>query len=783
MQVTDANGVSTALTYSQRGWLETRTISGETTTYNYDFTGNLTKVILPDGSWVSYQYDSANGLIGVDDILGNSIDYELDVMGNRVAENVFDPQQLLRKSLQRVYDGANRLKRDVGAVGQTTQYGYDANKNLTSITSALFRVTTNTYDALNRLTNVNDPANGNTVFTYDAKDRLASVRDPKLFAATTYTYDGLGNLLTQVSPDTGTTTFTYDNAGNVATQTDARSVVTTYSYDALNRVTAATVADGTVTYEYDNLATGGAYARGRLTKVADPSGSTSYVYDALGRVTAKSQVTNASPTPKTFTVGYSYSSARQTGITYPSGRSITYGFNAGGQITSISVDGTTSVLASGEYFPFGPVKRWVWGNGQAMERSFDSDGRIKTFTLGPSTGTFPDLAQVFGYDSLNRLISANLAAGQTQSFTYDANSNRTNATINAASTTYTYPTSNHKLSSLSGATTRSFTYDNAGNTTASAGVTYTYDGRGRLKQAGATTYFINGLGQRVKKAGTAEIYFAYDEAGHLIGEYSAAGTAIQETLWIGDTPVAVVKPKSPSGFDVFYIWSDQLGTPRLITDITNQSRWEWGNDDPFGNNVPNENPAGVGVFAYNLRFPGQYFDSETGKHHNYFRDYDASIGRYIESDPLGAIHTRDLRRGVRAARIDLVLSNTYSYGNSDPLGTVDPLGLSPSLTWGEVLAGAGRGAASGASRGSRGGALGAMIGGAAGAAYGICKTAADSDPCAYCYEDDKRNVAQCTALAATSGRRGTKAYWRTYHACLERMNKILYECLEECEGK
>ena len=154
------------------GWLESRATAGETTTYDYDFTGNLTKVTLPDASRVAYQYDAANALIGVDDSLGNSSDYELDVMGNRVGETVFDPQQLLKKSLQRVYDGANHLQRELGAAGQITQYGYDGNKNLTTVTDPLSRVTTN---------------------TYDAKDRLATVKDPKLSATTAY------NALSQIT--------------------------------------------------------------------------------------------------------------------------------------------------------------------------------------------------------------------------------------------------------------------------------------------------------------------------------------------------------------------------------------------------------------------------------------------------------------------------------------------------------------------------------------------------------------------------------------------------------
>jgi len=119
-----------------------------------------------------------------------------------------------------------------------------------------------------------------------------------------------------------------------------------------------------------------------------------------------------------------------------------------------------------------------------------------------------------------------------------------------------------------------------------------------------------------------------------------------------------VKPNATS-FEIFYVWADHLGTPRQITDAANQSRWEWANNDPFGNNAPNENPSNVGSFSYNLRFPGQYYDQETGKHYNYFRDYDSTIGRYVESDPAG------LRAG----------SNTFSYVNGNPLGEFDRKGL------------------------------------------------------------------------------------------------------------
>ncbi len=73
----------------------------------------------------------------------------------------------------------------------------------------------------------------------------------------------------------------------------------------------------------------------------------------------------------------------------------------------------------------------------------------------------------------------------------------------------------------------------------------------------------------------------------------------------------------------------------------------------------NENPSGLGVMKYNNRFPGQYYDEETGTHYNYFRDYDPSLGRYIESDPIG------LKAGL----------STYGYVFSRPLTGIDLRGL------------------------------------------------------------------------------------------------------------
>jgi RHS repeat-associated protein len=143
-----------------------------------------------------------------------------------------------------------------------------------------------------------------------------------------------------------------------------------------------------------------------------------------------------------------------------------------------------------------------------------------------------------------------------------------------------------------------------------------------------------------------------------MGEYDGTGALIQEIVWLGDTPVASVRLGS-CGLSIFYIHTDSLNTPRKITRrSTSEIVWQW-NSDPFGNGLPNENPSGLGAFSFNLRFPGQYYDQETGLNQNYFRDYDPATGRYVESDPSG------LGGGI----------NPYGYSGANPISNFDPLGL------------------------------------------------------------------------------------------------------------
>jgi RHS repeat-associated protein len=708
-QMTDGNGLVTTLAYDLRQRMTNRCIGsalpscggGELTQLEYWATGLLKKVTSPDGSYLQYTYDNAHRLTQIQDGAGNKITYTLDNMGNRTAENTYDPSNALKRTHTRVYNSLNQLWKDVNAAGTsavTTVFGYDSQGNQTTVAAPLSRSSTNAYDELNRLNQITDPNSGVTQFAYDANDNLASVTDPRSLV-TSYTYTGFGDLKTQVSPDTGTTSNTFDSGGNLATSTDARGVVTSYSYDNLNRVASAAytlggVTDQTITYTYD----GGTNQKGHLTGASDANHSLSWSYDTHGRVTGKGQTVGSI----TKSMGYGYNSSGQlASIVLPSGSTIQYGYNSNNQVTSVTLAGSPSVtiLNNVTYDPFGPITGWDWGNGTAStSRTFDTDGKLTQLaSSGQRTFGYDDAFRItaandiadtskswtLGYDILDRLSSAT-QTGTTIGYTYDANGNRLSQSGTSAST-YTVSGTSNQLSSTSGALARSYTYDAVGNTLTSGATVHTYNNANRMKTGklvgnGDTTYVYNGLGQRVKKSGgaiTSALYFVYDEAGHLAGEYDSTGTLLQETVWLGDIPVATLRPKSGGGVDVFYVHTDQLNSPRKVSRPSdNQLRWKW-DPTPFGEGAPNENPASLGAFQFNLRFPGQQFDTETDLNYNYFRDYDPAVGRYVQSDPIG------LRGGS---------FSTYAYVGGNPLGADDPRGLN-ARTWTRVLPIAGGAAA------------------------------------------------------------------------------------------
>ena len=561
LTIIDPNGLTTTLTYDARQRLTERNAGGEITTYTYDFAGQLTKVTLPDTSFLSYGYDPAHRLTSITDNLGNKIVYTLDLAGNRTQEQVFDPTNALAQTRSRVYSSINRLFQELGATGQTTEYGYDPQGNVLTVKDPLLRTTTNTYDRRNRLKQTTSPApvSAVTQYGYNGLSALTQVTDPRNLV-TGYAVDGLGNLNQQTSPDTGTTTNTYDPAGNLLTQTDAKGQVTAYAYDALNRVTLITFHDlSTQVYTYDV----GTNALGRLTSIAEvnPASVTTsliaYGYDQKGRVTSETRTVNG----VAYTLAYSYdSSGRLTGLTYPSGRTVTYTLDALGRVAQVNTtkdNQTLVVVQNVQYHPFGGAKSWTLGNGQIYSRTIDQDGRIASYTIGGTSNAIAfDAASritgistsTYGYDSLDRLTSAILPSSNF-GYSYDGVGNRLTKTVGANTDTYTYSSTSNRIATLTPASgsPRSFILDANGSTTNDALNSFVYDTRGRMVQSTnsastMTTYQVNALGQRIRKTNSNEDrVFTYDTWGKLIFESDPGGAPKREYIYLGDIPVGVVQ--------------------------------------------------------------------------------------------------------------------------------------------------------------------------------------------------------------------------------------------------
>ncbi|MBS4096802.1 MAG: RHS repeat protein [Sulfuricella sp.] len=326
-----------------------------------------------------------------------------------------------------------------------------------------------------------------------------------------------------------------------------------------------------------------------------------------------------------------------------------------------------SAISNIQFTAFGPIKQWTAG-GKTYSRTFNLDGEIVGITNAAGTTTYArDLAgqivsrsdgEGYSYDAVGRLIGYAGAAGD-QSYDYDLNGNRIDQLLGGNGLMFDYLNGNNQLSDIQGLT-NAYTYDAAGNMTANGTLTFTYNTWGRLatvKQGTSTkaTYRYNAFGQRVSKvAGSTTTYYVYDDSGLLLGEYNSSGTAVQEFLWLDGLPAMILTPSAN-----YYVHPDHLGTPRLVYNSTGKIIWRW-NSDPFGATPANEDPDGDKVkFTFNLRFPGQYFDKESNLHYNYFRDYDPSIGRYVQSDPIG------LKGGW----------NVYGYAKGNPLSKYDTLGL------------------------------------------------------------------------------------------------------------
>jgi RHS repeat-associated protein len=687
LQMTDPNGLRTSYTYDPRGRAKTITqtpTSGTAALWQYSYTpwGDVSQVIDADSVVLNYGYDAAHYLRTITDSAGNQIRYSYDLKGNRTQTYTYNPSSTLARQIDTAYDLRNHVS-SINAAGSITQQVYDAVGNLTRETDPKNNpATTHGYDALNRLMQTLDALSGNTAMGYDVNDRVKQVTTPNN-ATTQYQYDDLGNLLQEVSADRGTTNYTYDAAGNVLSMTDTRGITASYSYDALNRLVTVdypgTAEDIGYTYDSGPNCTLGV---GRRCQVVDAAGTTQYGYDAFGNIVQQRKTEFG----VTYTTGYSYSVAnRLTGITYPDQRQVTYSRNSVGRISGVTttVNGSNQTIVSGRtYRADGLLLTQSYGNGLNETRTYDLQGRLTNQSLGTAdtrvygfdaNGNVTSAQNAYqtgsyGYDALDRLIQDSITSipSSSVSLGYDANGNRTSDD----SGSYIYPNASNRLTQYHGQT---ITLDAAGNTVSDGTYTYVYNNAGELQSVsqGVTTlgsYVYNHQRQRTQKTtASGTTVYHYDLGGNLIAETQADGTLIRAYVWADNSPVAQISGGSPE--TLAYLHSDHEGTPRLATDTGQAVVWRF-DGRSFGDTTP------TGSVTVNLRYPGQYFDQETGLYYWGARYYDPKTGRGISADGMSvAEHVQRWQVNLGISNRPPLEINPYAYVANNPLRWIDPTGF------------------------------------------------------------------------------------------------------------
>jgi RHS repeat-associated protein len=593
-----------------------------------------------------------------------------DSSGNRLKEDLNDPQGTLTKTLSFQYDALNRPNRVTYPDNTYSEYSYDVLGNRTSLKDPKDNTQTYIYDSLGRLTDVIQPGGITTTYGHDAPRWLASFTDGN-GNTTTYQYDDTGHLYEEISPDTGSTAYQYDPAGNMNLKTDARGITINYHYDALNRLISIDYPTETdVVYTYDTCTNG----KGRLCQVIDQAGTTTFTYSLKGELVQEDRLILG----VNYITEYQYDdNGNLEVLTYPGGRTVTYAYDNADQITTvwtIPAGGMQEAVASNiTHKPFGPISSLIYGNGLPRSVSYDLLYRV----VGIQTGAIQDLTygrdpndnvetiadnlnpgnnKTFSYDPLNRLVGATGPWGAL-SLGYDNVGNRQTYTDDLGTTNYTYQGGTNLLTALSGATSATFTYDNAGNMKTENSRQYFYNENGDLSNVtdgvSLGDYTHNASSQRTTKTNSGgTTVFHYDARELLVAETLPDGTVQSEYIYLGEQPLA-----KAIGGELHFIHTDHLVTPVMMTDSSGATTWSL-EKRPFGDG---ENITGSEDL--DIRFPGQYVDQDSGLHYNHYRYYEPSTGRYTQPDPLGM-------------RGDWTL---YAYVKSNPLLYSDPQGLQETL--------------------------------------------------------------------------------------------------------
>ncbi|WP_405460508.1 DUF6531 domain-containing protein [Streptomyces globisporus] len=696
VRVEHPDGTDARIEYNELNQLATVTgPDGATSRQEYDDRGNPTLFTRPNGTTTRLSHGPQGQLIGVDDSLGALDRLRCDAAGlplavrgplgtvTRYIRDAFgrpvritDPQG---RTTELEWTVEGKLARRTDPDGSQQSWTYDGEGNCLVHTDVAGGETRFEYTHFDLVSARTTPAGARQEFTHDTELRLTRVTNPQGLTWD-YTYDAAGRTSAETDYDGRTLRYSHDSCGQLISRTNGLGQTVRYERDLAGRATAKD-ADGSVTrFAYD--------IRGRLASAAGPDSELSYVRDSSGRVLR--EVCDGRELVNTYD-----ETGRRTRRVTPSGAVSSWSFPAGR---------TAELTASGHRLGFhfdetGRETARRIGDALTVDLAYDPAGRLID-QLVRTTGDRVLQRRTYTYRPDGHLASAEELTGGRKRLEVSGDGRVTGVTAENWSERYAYDEAGNQTSaSWPGAGDASGPREYAGTRITRAGrVRYEHDAQGRviLRQKTrlsrkpetwhygwdaedrlvlVTTpdgtrwrYLYDALGRRSAKQRLAEdgatvveeVTFTWD--GDTLCEQTTSTTGSPDSVALtwdhdGVKPVTQVERRLVDQAEVdsrfFAIITDLIGTPRELVDEQGEVAWRtrsalWGATS-WNRDADAYTP---------LRFPGQYFDPESGLHYNRHRHYDPESGRYLSPDPLGLTPA----------------PNAVTYVD-DPTLWIDPLGL------------------------------------------------------------------------------------------------------------
>ncbi|WP_224039488.1 DUF6531 domain-containing protein, partial [Paraburkholderia unamae] len=664
--ITDPAGQVWQRAYDDAGHLATQTDPlGNTTAYAYEKGVPVTRTDAL-GNVTTMQYNDAGQLVARTDCSGHTTQYCYDGEG-RPATTI-DP--LGNESWQHWDAARDRLDGITPAGLGAWNVSYDDAGRVTAQADPLNRITRTQWDAYDQRAGVTDPTGGAQGFRYDAIGRLTTLTNAN-GEQTTFEYDSRDRLVAQTGFDGRRQTYRYSSAGEVIARTDHGTdgqITTDIAYDVLGRPVERHASDGThASYRYDER---GLLTQAQATAPGETPSQVTYEYDAAGRRTGEMQAHHG----RVWRLAHELDALGHRSATHlPDAGTLTWQRYGSGHIHGVLFNG--EALAA---FERDALHRETLRTQGAVAHHFEysAAGLLASHRWqGVDSGSHPAEAmrvwRAWEHDRAGQITAIHDAMRDSRAYTYDPASRLSAVTAGRASEMFAYDPAGNLLAVSHGkvthvgvakgdrllslvmpelpvAQTPQYGYDGHGNRTsvtvpqadASQALTaaYRYDGAHQLRRiehanGGTSRYEYDALGRRTAKhhtdaqGRTITTLFVWD--GDWMAQEIRAGQRKATPITYVAHPDHAGPLAKLDGANAYHYATDHLGTPQELYDDQRQVVWA-ADLSAYGKTRGHfkreiDNP---------IRFPGQYYDAESGLHYNRFRYYDPQAGRYITKDPI-----------------------------------------------------------------------------------------------------------------------------------------------------